>query len=798
NNSTTTSLKEGAIIFKTDSLDKDLSVDKNQNFSVAFSITVDVTQGNPHPYDYVRVNLTITVLEDGTECASAKYEGDKVYLTTETTEYLVSKDLSFVEGWDYKFDKGDVFKVRITPEIEEHDVKGAVTDISLVYTAYMEYDNKDLPYPGVLSNVHCSPVEITLSTYDKDNKQVDEFMPNLAPEDCIIKFSSAVKYKNAIKNAFDDDITEVNIEIRGPNNFYCKPENNITENKTKEELYKWDYSKYSKNFVADKQYTANVTVTTVQGHIFYQTTNFTFSAYGLEAKIDNDVSASETITAGNQTDYTISIRNAGSSDKETDVKITLIISVSPLGLHEWNITLADKSIETNTTGSFMHEFFNFQGGDTKSLILTAKSLNVTGEVGDYWDCSIKITIEFVGTPEIKDLFSTTHLAPPHKIDINWSKTLDDPCYVLVDVSSSLSIDVTNMGSLPDTVDLTLNYTNYGVWDITFKNGWKNTTTEKLNPYRYTLGGYEEEVKLIIIASSEGENEATISVNITACSQGNKSVRDYLTLNLSRAFGIKPLSVESQGSESVDVKDSSGQVIYEVSIKTNDNTTHTVDLNAVCNNENIDVGFDDDSVAVSKDSPKNVTLTVTCPKGMLAGSYTITVNASIRGAPVSKHNKTANVIVTVNEYYALSVVWAESNKNNITVTAAPGEYFYRTLRVTNKGNSNISVSIDPVNVHDFQLFDSAVPSQFSLSYGEEKNVTIYLYIPKDARDGDTFVVYMETSGAGSPKSAVITIEIKQDIWDKLIATLYSMIYFIILLIAVVVVFISVWVKKKKMR
>jgi uncharacterized membrane protein len=184
--------------------------------------------------------------------------------------------------------------------------------------------------------------------------------------------------------------------------------------------------------------------------------------------------------------------------------------------------------------------------------------------------------------------------------------------------------------------------------------------------------------------------------------------------------------------------------------------------------------------------------------MLADSYIITVNASIRSAPVHKHNRTANVTVTVKSFYALSVVWADSNKNNITVTAAPGEYFYRTLRVTNKGNSNISVSIDPVNVHDFQLFDSAVPSQFSLSYGEEKNVTIYLYIPKDAKDGDTFVVHMETSGAGSPKSAVIIIEIKQDIWEKLIATLYSMIYFIILLIAVVVVFISVWVKKKKMR
>jgi len=119
-----------------------------------------------------------------------------------------------------------------------------------------------------------------------------------------------------------------------------------------------------------------------------------------------------------------------------------------------------------------------------------------------------------------------------------------------------------------------------------------------------------------------------------------------------------------------------------------------------------------------------------------------------------------------------------------------------LRVTNRGNSNISVSIDPVKAYNFQLFDTAVPSQFSLSYGEEKNVTVYLYIPKDAKDGDTFIVHVEASGAGPPKSAVITVEVKQSEWEILIATLYSMIYFIILLITVIVVFIAVWVKKRR--
>lgn len=792
-NVTIKKLKDGAFDFKTESLLTNLNV-SGVNITIEFWVDLYFVLGKgiPPKPGSANVTLTFSVYDSSEKIGSVSWTkksgsitGIWAYTTPSEPE-TVQIDLS---SWDEKQFKNTV-KLVIAPTIdttnEQEDMR----------RADFYYDSTD--YPSKL-RMSCAPVKIDVSTYYKNYTIGTEFMPNLAAEDCIIKFRSSKSGEDSIKNAFgDDDITEVNIEIRGPKNFYCKPENNITENKTKEELYKWGYSDYRSQFVADKPYTATITVKTVQ-HTFTQTTSFNFSAYGLEAKIDKSY---ETITAGNQTDYTIIIRNTGSFPEPpggyTGVSVKVNIEISPRDLHTWNISLADKSIETNTTGSFTHEFFNFKGGDTKSLVLTAKSLNVIGEVGDDWNCRVDIVVDFTEDDEKpKMLSSWTYLAPPHKIDINWAKALDDPYYVLVDVESCLYVNVTNMGSLSDTVDLTLNYTNDGVWDIAFKNGQKNTTTKKLNPYRYTLGGYEEKVELIIIASSEGENEATTSVNITACSQGNKSVRDYLTLNLSRAFGIT-MDVELKGTGEVDVKDSNGEAFYEISIKTNDNTTHTVDLKAICDDKNITTIFNPTYVKVSKDSTENVTLTVTCVKGMLAGSYTITVNASIRGAPVSKHNKTANVIVTVNEYYALSVVWAESNKNNITVTAAPGEYFYRTLRVTNKGNSNISVSIDPVNVHDFQLFDSAVPSQFSLSYGEEKNVTIYLYIPKDARDGDTFVVHMETSGAGSPKSAVITIEIKQDIWEKLIATLYSMIYFIILLIAVVVVFISVWVKKKKMR
>ena len=773
--------------FETEYLLTNLNVD-GVNITIEFWVDLYFVLGTLYPPQKGSANVTITfsIYDHNTKINdnswvknSGEIRGEWSYTTPKDSPDTVQIDLS---SWDDEKQFDDTVKLVITPTI---DTTNEQEDLR---RADFYYDSTD--YPSSLQ-IRCAPVEITLSTYDKDNKQVDEFMPNLAAEDCIIRF------RGGIEDAFGyEDITYVGIEING-----VTSSENITANKEKELLYEWDYSKYS--FVAGTPYTATVTVDTVQ-HTFTQTTSFNFSAYGLEAKIDDDPSkASETILAGSQADYTISMRNTGAS--KADVRVTLtIFVVTPGGLHEWNISLDGKSKEVNTTtatsvnpANLSYPDFELSGGSPKSLTLTAESLGPE-DVGENWYCKVDIKIEFVGHSEIEPetLSATTYLAPPYKIDVDWTKTYNDPYYVLVDVQSYLYVNVTNMGTMPDTVNFTLNYTNPDVWGITLE-----PKTVNLSSFHHS-GYYNSNVKLTVKPSS-GAGEDTTFVNITACSKGfaqgyNETLtRKYLTLNLSRAFGIT-MDVELKGTGEVDVKDSDGKAIYEVSIKTNDNTTHTVDLNAVCNNENIDVRFDDDSVAVSKDSPKNVTMTVTCPKGMLAGSYTITVNASIRGAPVLEHNKTANVIVTVNEYYALSVVWADSNKNNITVTAAPGEYFYRTLRVTNKGNSNISVSIDLVNDYNFQLFDSAVPSQFSLSYGEEKNVTIYLYIPKDAKDGDTFVVHMETSGAGSPKSSVITIEIKQDIWGKLIATLYSMIYFIILLIAVVVVFISVWVKKKKMR
>ncbi|MCG2826049.1 MAG: hypothetical protein L6265_05600, partial [Thermoplasmatales archaeon] len=546
------------VTFRTDSLDKDLYVNTTQCFRVAFNFTVDVTPYPSGPYDWVTVNLTITVLEDSIECASKKYPGVPVQGTKNRTFEIPGdwddEPLTFDDDWDYNFDENHEIKVKITPEITEE--RGL--DDKIAYKVYMEYDNE--AKLGVLSNVHCAPVEIELDTYDKNNNLKDEFMPNLDAEECIIRF------RGGIEDAFgDEDITYVGIEING-----VTSSENITANKEKELLYEWDYSGYSESFVADTPYTATITVETVQ-HTFTQTTSFNFSAYGLEAKIDDDPSkASETILAGSQADYTISMRNTGAS--KADVRVTLtIFVVTPGGLHEWNISLDGKSKEVNTTtatsvnpANLSYPDFELSGGSPKSLTLTAESLGPE-DVGENWYCMVDVKVEFVGHSEIEPetLSATTYLAPPYKISLDWTETPDDLYYALVDVSSTLYVKVTNMGTMPDTVNLSLNYTNHDMWDITLEPQVVN-----LSSFHQT-GYYNSGIKLTVKPSSVA-GEGTAFVNITAYSKGfgsyNESLtRKYLTLNLSRAFGIT-MDVELKGTGEVDVKDFDGEAIYEVVIK----------------------------------------------------------------------------------------------------------------------------------------------------------------------------------------------------------------------------------------
>ncbi len=698
---------EESVEFKSPKLREDLIVNASKCCNITFYIEIKLNY--PAVLDSIVVDLNFSLTNSNLHATGE----DSIGETGDMEEWrTVSLDVE--EEGETELNEDSDISLTISSSVFPHgENKKYLYEITLYYGS----SDRDSHL-----SFYSSPVTLdNIITYDYNEEKCSEFKPNVLPP------KSEIIFKGGIKDAFGDEengtLEEVTMDIENPNGNIVDSVD--LEAKTGDYECSWDYSGVSSSLIPG-EYTAILNVVTHQ-HTFYRTRNFNFSAYGLEAKIDDDPSkASETILASSQADYTISMRNTGAS--KADVRVTLtIFVVTPGGLHEWNISLDGKSKEVNTTtatsvnpANLSYPDFELSGGSPKSLTLTAESLGPE-DVGENWYCMVDVKVEFVGHSEIgpETLSATTYLAPPYKISLDWVETPDDPYYALVDVSTTLYVKATNMGTMPDTVNLSFSYTNHDDWDITLEPQIVN-----LSSFHQT-GYYNSGIKLTVKPSS-GTGEDTAFVNITAYSKGfweghNETLtRKYLTLNLSRAFGISSFNPVSPNIESVDVKVGDGQATYTLKLETNDNTTHTVKLTAVPDNENITTTIPE-SVDVSKDSPKNVTLTVTCPQGMLAGDYYIMITASItqNDIVVSGHSETVNVTVTVNPYNLLSIKWADTNKDEITVTGKPGEYVNKKLTVKNEGN----IKIDNVNIMPSEggdksgLFNSVTPSQPSLLPGE---------------------------------------------------------------------------------
>jgi len=791
----TSSLKDKeSVKFNSPELREDLIVNASKCCNITFYIEIKLNY--PAVLDSVVVNLNFSLTNSNLHATGKDSIGE-----TSGTEGVKKRTVSLnvEEEGEVELKKNSDISLTISSSVFPHgENKKYLYEITLYYGV----SDRDSHL-----SFYSSPVTlVTYGTYDYNDKECQEFKPNPLSNPIII-------FKGNIKDAFgDEDLKEVEMNIKYQDGSSVSPLD-IKGLKTETGDYecKWDYTNNSPTLKAG-EYVANLSVTTQNQHTFYQTTSFTFIGCALDSW--TNYTAPATILVGKSASYAITIRNTGSFNTKVTINISFDIQVIPLYTHLWNVSVFDKdkgknvgSVDTNASKSLFYNVDNFGGGDTKNLILTVSSIDTT--IGTDWKCRVDVNARSTDPnhpAEAPSLTLFTKIAAPYEINGTWIKKDN---YVLVNTLYQFEINVTNLGANVDAVKLTFRYTNEDIWNITFigypvqnvQNA--SITTSDLNPQS------SAEVVFNVMASdiSKEMGEAPTVINITAesvrappeykANYTNKTLKYLPPLEVKRAFGIK-MDVELKGTGKVDVKDSDGKEFYDISIKTNDNTKHIVDLTAVPDNKNITTSFNRHSVSVSKDSPANVTLTVTCLQGMLARSYNIMVNASIRGAPVPEHNRTENVTVTVKPFPALTVVWADTNKNEITVIAKPGEYIHKTLKVKNEGNSKITVDLTPkATSSKYGLSITFSPSsQFDLSPKEEKNITLILGVPEDAKDGETLVGEIEITSPGLNKVATILIEIKQSELEKLMATLYSMIYFIILLITVIVVFIAVWVKKRR--
>ncbi|MDI6709048.1 MAG: hypothetical protein QME47_08205, partial [Candidatus Thermoplasmatota archaeon] len=375
--------------------------------------------------------------------------------------------------------------------------------------------------------------------------------------------------------AFDnEDLKEVRLEINGSGYHYTTPPlENIT---TGDYTYKWNYSGESSRLKAG-DYTARLNVITHQ-HTFYKTINFTFIACALDSWSNRTY---ETILVGKSASYAVAIRNTGSYDTKVTINISFDIQIIPGGSHLWNITVFDKdrgvivgNVSTNASRSLYYDVYNFNGGSTKNLILTVTSADTT--IGVDWKCRVDLHARSI-TPDHEanapPVTIFTYIAAPYEINITWSKRYD---YILVNRLYQLELTVINLGSMPDSVEIVLNYTNKAVWNITLEKD----IVENLNPYGSP--GYLSTVKLNVTADTTAGADNT-TLNITAesvyapldykANWTNKTLK-YLTLELKRAFGISLPDV-GEYTKNVDVKVSQDQAQYTIALETNDEIPHLV-------------------------------------------------------------------------------------------------------------------------------------------------------------------------------------------------------------------------------
>ncbi|MEW6069396.1 MAG: hypothetical protein AB1485_02145 [Candidatus Thermoplasmatota archaeon] len=783
------SLKDGqSITFISPDLDEELTVDTVCG-NVSFYLEIKVRQVNtdlPWTPENEDVNETVDV--------KLSFSLENPDLSAEATEFF-EKIIEW-SGWktvNLTFDKTGKVALGKNSNLTL-SISSKVYPSSMLaknYSVTLYYDEAN--YASHLS-FSCLPVVATITT-EGDT----EFKP-YAP-------TREIVFTGSIKDAFgDDDLKEVKLEIKDPYGSIVSPLD-LKGLATKTGSYEcvWNYTNNSRNLKAGN-HTATLTVTTHQ-HIFYRATNFTFIACALDSGANR---TSATILVGKSAGYAISIKNTGSFDVKITLNISFDIQVIPSGSHLWNITVFDKdtgssigNVSTYESRSLYYNIYNFYGGSTKNLILTVTSSETIPPNVDWtgWKCGVyaharSITPEYPEAAPALTIF--TYIAAPFEIDIAWAKKYD---YPLVNRRYQFELNVTNLGSNIDSVNLTLNYTNKVIWNISLKKELVE------NLAQYGLPGYYSIVKINVEANSTYEElgEAPTVINITAESVyappeykakwTNKTLK-YLILELRRAIGISLFYVDEK-TKDVDVKVSSGQAQYKVYLETNDNIPHKIKLNATAESP-LTATLETPEVEVSKATRKEVILTVTAPKGTLAGSYVTTIRGGImvEGVVSPEHTKTISVTTVVNAYYGMDIVWLDENKG-VNITASPSEVIDKKIKVTNKGNAPINVKLRmSVNGVSYAGLNDTEELLQPLT-NNIWTVKMTWQVPGGAEHGRQFMIEV-TGEIPGVTSETITLRVtteKTEI-ERLWEVLARMAHFIILLIAVIIVFVALWMKRRK--
>jgi hypothetical protein len=704
------------------------------------------------PLPIPNANLTITI-QSGSGELSASYRDE----LPASTGALVTWDIPITptEPKQKFIPIGEVLSVTFE------------TEIPAGYTGQViiEYNNATGTNRDSHLWLRCNPIRLEVMT-DKD-----AYEPNLPDELCEIE-STII-----IESAFGVD------DIRGINVSFIEVSSGIELNTTSINPtvgtieIKWHYGT---ELINPGLHQVNVTLTTMQNVDFYNSTVFEFKRYGIYA-IPPTQRWGEVLPGGEIT-YTAEFLNSGGASSNFKISITYIYDAS--SAENWDISLTHNG-NTIESGSLTG---NITPNTIYDITCTVRGEGPSGKPSPEASCDVIVKLVSEGDKTaIASITLTTTIVREHGIKLLWleteTKTLTKEIIANQEEYETIEFKVINNGSKEGSFILKIVPEKIEGWDIKLKYGDDYYTEININ----ITDPYPAYKIVSLCVKAIGRENITTSVEIEGTSVEAPEIPgkyDKLAINLTKIFGII-LTIDPK-SRDANVKTSSYLAIFSIEIENCDNITKLVNLEVV--DPKGWAHLSPLTVTLEQLAKATVTLTVNVPQGAEAGVYQFVVIAEVL-EPLYTANITA--IVNVTPYYDIRV-WCDERKQ----TGKPGEILTYTLNIENKGNTEDKVVIGLIGPE----WITADVTVVSIKPGEVKSITLTVKIPEhpEVKHGDTKKVTVNVQSVGDLLIEVdTTIEIKivKEWWQILAEVLPLLISFLVLFIAVIVVFLVIRKKRK---
>ncbi|UCH87938.1 MAG: hypothetical protein JSV49_06615 [Thermoplasmata archaeon] len=665
---------------------------------------------------------------------------------------------------EHTFSAGSVIKINFTGDVPA----GASVRIS--------YDSSNSPH-GFLY-LTCDQVgDMSLGPFHHDGTTGD-FEPN-TPDNRVIKF------EGEIEDAFGGyDISQVYLNCPTLTEFPDDAEATIQAvDSTAEYYYNWSYP-YG---LAPAQYTVEATIVDNSDNIYYDSTTFTISSYGVHIRI---VEPEKSAEKGKSVVFDIEVTNTGG------VYDTITLVASPALSWQTQFENNPIGLNANQTGDVTLTVSipgTAEDNQHNSITITASSTN---------DGSKQMSGEAIATALAATGF-TFELLSDAQQEIEDSET------------ATYNFRLVNTGQQTETFIIAASYTTTSGWQVLLQGGTPMPpgSGEKIRHQTTLQTNGQLNIVLSVSANSPSTNSLDVTLKVTPTNDTGKAQQKTTTTKLLVQGGIlmTVASVDDQTSQVVDPAASTPSykpLMYTVNVEnTGMEVTVSFDITMPSGASKWTVEKPS-SITLDQDDDQDVSFSVTPNSDAQAtegDGHTITLRATPEGGSSVDSVKTT-VLAKVAQFYKFEAE-VESEK---TVSGSNQDAEYQ-ITVTNRGNGADTISIILYdNEWDYE-WSSAPPSaeklgnilKVTLDPNAFATIILTFTSPSDTRNGDKdeplLVIQSEkfdTTQERTYKKFTLTTTVEKSSGEAFRDAMGKLWILIVLVIAVIIISVFIKVKLKE--